>query len=155
MARLKLSVSSTMVVVPSDTIDIPDVSTEAFPRSTTELGPPFALVDTSKDFLSLNIKPGDIVQNHTDKTIATITVVNASTILTLSANVAGIGKSYSIYTSTTRDAVFYVGAAGDVEYIDSGGNLNIMKAAPVGWHPVNVKRILDSNTTATDILAGW
>ena len=155
MARLKLSVSSTMIVVPSDAIDIPNISTRAFDESTATASTLGKLTDTSQNFLTNGTKVGDIVQVDSTLKKAKITVIDSATVCTLSGGAVVTGNVYSIYSEATRDAVFYVGVTGDVEYIDSGGNLNIMKAAPVGWHPVNVKRILDSNTTATDILAGW
>lgn len=49
----------------------------------------------------------------------------------------------------------YVGVTGDVVYYGpaTGSTSLTLKAAAVGYHPINMKRILSTGTTATNILA--
>ncbi len=47
----------------------------------------------------------------------------------------------------------YIGVAGDVAILDSEGNYSLFKAHPVGYMRVNVKRVINTGTTATNILA--
>lgn len=48
----------------------------------------------------------------------------------------------------------YVGVSGDVKVDMAGSGTGITyKAMPVGWHPIKVKKIYATGTTATDIIA--
>jgi hypothetical protein len=50
----------------------------------------------------------------------------------------------------------YVGVAGDVSVTDEFGHTVVFLAVPVGVVlPVRVKRILATNTTATNLIAMW
>lgn len=156
MANLKLNVSRNMVIVPSDTIDIPAIANEAYPASSATSVVVNKLVDSTQSFTTSGIKVGDIVQNHTTETKATVTAIDNDTTLSISENIMkAVGESYSIYTDVTLGCVFYVGLAGDVKYTTSGGDTVVMKAATVGWHPVNVTKVFSTGTTATGLLAGW
>lgn len=57
-------------------------------------------------------------------------------------------------TDLTNDARFlYVGVTGDVVVITSGGDTVTFKAAPVGLIWARVRRVKNTGTTATNILA--
>tara|TARA_B110000858_G_scaffold15112_1_gene15241 strand:- start:846 stop:1319 length:474 start_codon:yes stop_codon:yes gene_type:complete len=157
MANLKLNVSRNMVIVPSDTIDIPAIANQAYPASSvTSASNTGKLVDSTQSFTTNGIKVGDIIQNHTTETKATVTAIDSDTVLGMSSSIfSAAGDSYSIYTDVTLGCVFYVGVAGDVKYTTSGGDTVVMKAATVGWHPVNVTKVFSTGTTAEGLLAGW
>jgi len=156
MANLKLNVSRNMVIVPSDTIDIPAIANEAYPASSATSAVTNKLVDSTQFFKTNGIKIGDIIQNHTTETKATVTAIDNDTTLSISTHIMkAVGDSYSIYTDVTLGCVFYVGVAGDVKYTTSGGDTVVMKAATVGWHPVNVTKVFSTGTTAESLLAGW
>ena len=156
MANLKLNVSRNMVIVPSDTIDIPAIANEAYPASSATATATNKLVDSTQAFTTNGIKVGDIIQNHTTETKATVTAIDNDTTLSISTHIMkAVGDSYSIYTDVTLGCVFYVGVAGDVKYTTSGGDTVVMKAATVGWHPVNVTKVFSTGTTAESLLAGW
>lgn len=145
-----------MVIVPSDTIDIPSIMNEAYPASTGTTSTIGKLTDSTQDFTTNGIEIGMIVQNHTTATKSTITAIDSATVCSLSGgNQVGVGHSYSIYTEATKDCVFYVGVSGNVAYVTAGGDESIMVAAPVGWHPVNISKVLAAGTTASSLLAGW
>tara|TARA_R110002153_G_scaffold238589_1_gene392951 strand:- start:192 stop:662 length:471 start_codon:yes stop_codon:yes gene_type:complete len=156
MANLKLNVFRNMVIVPSDTIDIPAIANEAYPASSATSAVVNKLVDSTQFFTTNGIKVGDIIQNHTTETKATVTAIDNDTTLSISADIMNaVNDSYSIYTDVTLGCVFYVGVAGDIKYTTSGGDTVVMKAATVGWHPVNVTKVFSTGTTAESLLAGW
>lgn len=155
MANLKLDTRRNMVAVTSDTIDIPSIMSEAYPASTATATTANKLVDSSQDFESNGVSVGDIIQNHTDATKATVTAIDSATTLSISADIMANTESYSIYTESSKGCVFYVGVSGTVKYTTIGGDTVTMVAAPVGWHPVEVVRIWATGTAATDLLVGW
>ena len=164
MAYLKLSVSRTMDAVPHDFIDIPNIATECFPSSTVSAaatGPSgtFVIADFTKNFIELGIKPGMIFQNNTTKQKGLIIEVNNNNFKLAAFSpylpLGTAGDSYSLYAEGGYPCVIYVGTPGDLAYISAGGDESIMVAAPVGWHPVNLTRVLTTGTTAGNLLAGW
>lgn len=53
----------------------------------------------------------------------------------------------------------YIGVSGDVAVVHAGDNGNSLagtavtyKAVPVGWFPMQVRRVMNTNTTATNIV---
>jgi hypothetical protein len=154
--NVKFQALRTLKVVPSDTIGIPDIATKNQKDSRAATSTTAnKLVDSSEDFTADGTEVGDIVHNTTDNTIATVTAIDSATTLSLSADIMANTESYDIYKSATDAAALYVGVSGDVTFIDAGGDTNTMVAAPVGWHPIQVKQVKSTGTTATDILAGW
>lgn len=50
----------------------------------------------------------------------------------------------------------WVGVAGNINVTLEGGTTVLLKGATVGrWHWINAKRVLSTNTTATDLVAGY
>lgn len=56
-------------------------------------------------------------------------------------------------------AALYIGGTGDITVVHAGDNGNALagtpvtyKAVPVGWFPVQVRRVMNTNTTATNIV---
>ena len=47
----------------------------------------------------------------------------------------------------------YVGVAGIVALIDASGSVSHLSSGAMQYHPISVRRILASNTTAEDIIA--
>ena len=127
MAYQKLQVSRALVVIPSDTVDIPFPG--ALMISSTTTGPPAGLnlVDSAGDFINRGVRPGDIIYSGT--TIAA-TVVNVVSGTLLTTTVA-------VPTTTSGDTVLYTGV-------------------PAGmFMPVQVKRVKATLTTAATIVAQW
>ena len=154
--NIKFQALRTAKVIPSDTIDIPSPSDKNQVASRTASSTTAnKLVDITQDFTTNGTAVGNIVVNTSDDTIATVTAIDSATTLSLSADIMVQFKAYDIYSRATKAAVLYVGVSGDVEFIDASGETNIMKAAPVGWHPIQVQRVKAGLTTATDMLAGW
>jgi hypothetical protein len=49
----------------------------------------------------------------------------------------------------------YIGGAGDLKVDTIAGSTVTFKAVPVGFFPVQVKKIYSTGTVATDIIALW
>ena len=59
-------------------------------------------------------------------------------------------------TDLSTDArALYIGTAGDVRVITSGGNTVTFRNVPVGVLPVRIRRVYAVGTTATDLVAVW
>ena len=155
MAYQKLQTERANLVVPSDTIDIPDPGL-AITSSTDTAGTSSKLTDTSKNFNTLNVKVGDIIHNTTDDTIATVTAIDSDTVLSISANIMASSDAYTIFSVPDKASgcVLYVGTAGNVSVITRGGDEVLFTAKPAGtFVPVQVTRVKATGTTASTILA--
>ena len=156
MAYQKLQASRLLAVVQSDTINIPDVSHRTA-QGTTTATTADKLVDSGALFSANGlVKVNDIVYNTTDSTVARVTAIDSDTTLSLSANIMANAEAYKIYRDDNNGCVLYVGGLGDVNVITAGGDDVTLKAVPAGsFIPVQVLRVKDTLTTATDIVAMW
>jgi hypothetical protein len=156
MAYVKLQVNRTLDVVPSDTIGIPNPATKSTSGTTTSLGSGSNdLIDSAASFTT-TVSVGDIVHDETNGVIDTVSAIVDDNNLTLTSGTAiANSAAYTIYREATTDAAVYVGVSGNLEIVDAAGQTTILTAVPVGWQPVNVKQIKATNTTATNIVAGW
>lgn len=154
MAYQKLQVGTGVAVIPSDTVDIPNVGGPSV-SGTTDGTTANKLVDSTAAFTS-NLQ-GYIVYNTTDSLAALVTAVDSATQLSLSADIfTGAGKSYVIYADVNPGCVLYVGGAGNVRVLtSSNADLTFVGIAAGTFMPVQVKRVYSTDTTATDIVALW
>ena len=154
MSSQKLQLDRLLKVIPSDTIDIPNIATKNV--SSTSTGTTAnKLVDSGQAFTTDGTKVGAIVYNDTDAAVATVTAIDSDTVLSLSADVVPTGKAYRIFRDKTDQAMLYVGVTGNVKVRTHGDEDVIIPFASNGWHPINIKRIFVTDTTATDLLVGW
>lgn len=155
MAYQKLQAERVNIVVPSDTIDIPDPGL-ALTSSTDTAGTSSKLTDTTQNFNNLNVKVGDIVHNTTDNTVATVTAIDSDTVLSISANIMASSEKYTLFSFPDKASacVLYVGTAGNVAVITAGGDEVTFTGIPAGtFVPVQVTRVKSTGTTASTILA--
>lgn len=168
MAYQKLQVSTALELVPSDYINIPNPSDATISSQTTgtSLG---GLSDSSKDFFALGVEIGDIVYANSSVSfpdvydvVAVVSAIPFSTTLTLDDGSpfggsvsTGAGINYKIYKNSSNGCVLYVGVSGDMKVETAGGSVVTVKAAPNGYHPIQVKKVLETGTTATNIVALW
>ena len=96
MAYPKITVNTGLAqrVIASDSIPIPYPNLPQLTGTTTATTTN-KLVDVGADFS--NVVVGDIVYNDTDLTVATVTEVETSTILVLSADIMTSGETYTIF----------------------------------------------------------
>ena len=153
MAYQKLQVGTGVAVIPSDTVDIPNVGGPSQSGAATGTTAN-KLVDSAGAFTS-NLQ-GYIVYNTTDNTAATVTGVDSATELSLSADIMASGETYVLYADANPGCVLYVGNTGNLRVLTSSGADLTFVGIPAGsFVPVQVKRVFSTNTTATDIIALW
>lgn len=155
MGYQKLQGHRALRVVTSDTINIPNPSTLAVSSTNTSVSAN-NLVDSSNNFVNLQIQVGAIVYNTTDGSCARVTSVAANT-LGLSANIfTATSKDYSIFAENNTPSVLYVGGAGNLRVLTEGGDDVTFNGVLAGSYlPIQVYRVFATNTTATNIVAIW
>ena len=175
MANVRIQPTRALPVIISNDADVPFVSINTTGiDDTAPVGN--QLVDSTKDFIALNVYAGDIVYNTSviPPLAATVTANPTSAApdtLELNASIfTGSGDNYVIYQSSpmaggqNTGAVLYVGGAGDVIVTTAGNDIvtfyNVQGGA---FLPVQILKVWESytfpsgtvTTSATDILALW
>ena len=157
MAYQKLQVGTGIVVVPSDTIDIPAVSGPVVDSTMSQIPPTTStVVDSTQDFTAIQGLVGSPVVIGTS--IARVATVVDATSITLDAAIAGTAQvGYKIYVKDSNPGcVLYSGTGGDIRVLtSSGADLTFVGTAPGAFIPVQVKRVFDTGTDAESILALW
>lgn len=149
----RLQASRAIRVIPHDTVGIPDPSSLVTSGTTTGAATD-KLVNTSGNFINTDVAIGDIVYNTSSSLAALVEDIDSASQLSLSGDIFSSGSlTYAIYRRATSGATIYVGVAGDLELVTSGGDNVIFVAAPAGYHPVHAKQVKASGTAATDIIA--
>jgi len=146
-------------VIPSDSINIPQPGSVVDGSSSTN---GTTLTDASATFIADSISGGDVV--YTNNEIHEILSVDDEITMTLKTAVAAPpGYPYKIYKGNGGDLTagndgysLFVGTGGDlsVSPVGTGQDVVILKnVADNSYVPLQVQRVLSSNTTASDILA--
>ena len=178
MAYPKITVNTGLVlsVTASDTIPIPAPSLPQL-TGTTTASTTDKLVDVGADFS--NVQVGDIVYNTTDNTVATVTVIDSTTILEVSADIFTTPEDYIIFLggpngsariNSSEGCLLYVGTSAtlptnapaytNVKVKTVAGSDVIFTNFPVGnYLPVQITQLFSTGTTATsrtnECLAIW
>lgn len=116
------------------------------------------IIDTNATFITDGVKPGDLAfRPNTTAEASRIISVDSETQITCSISVVSVGNVFSILSQSTEPAVLYVGtaAAGDTLKVRSAGGddatfVNIQQGSFI---PVQVKRVYNTGTTASNIVA--
>jgi len=163
MSYQKLQGYIAVEVLPSDNANIPFPG-DIVKGQVTAVGTD-KLIDTSGvSFTKNGVDTGDIVYNVTLQTAATVLKVSDSTSLILNSNIMlAVGDEYIIYPASQNSGAFdanngcvlYVGVSGDLEVTTIGGSKVSFKNMPVGFVPVQVKKIWSTDTAAKEIIALW
>jgi hypothetical protein len=163
MPTPKLQTSRALEVIPSDTVPIPN----PFPMvsGTATDTQSNSLEDTTKDFLALGVRIGDVVYNTSNGTSAVVIAdpsLSGSDILSLSTMSVTSGDTYVIYQNSplsgepNAGCVLYVGMGGTMTVVTSGGDTVAFADVPTGtFVPVNVVQVLSNGTDAGKIVALW
>jgi hypothetical protein len=160
MSYLKLNVSRALIVVPSDSIGIPNIASKVTSGSATATTAN-KLVDSAKTFISSGVKIGDIIYNTTDNTVAKVTALDSETTLSVSANIFATGEGYSIFGEEEKNGCIFMtgnhGSASMAVRVLTAGNddviLDGLKAGEV--FPIQVKKIFATGTDASKVVALW
>ena len=158
MAYQKLQGMIGMAVIPSDFINIPNVSDQK--RSSVTTGAS-GVTDGAATFTDGSVSIGDIVYDTSNLVVAKVTAIVNDNELSLdngnggAVSIAG-AANYLIFSDTNKAAVLYVGVAGNltVEMAYSGQTLTFV-AASNGYHPIQVNKVLSTGTAADSIVALW
>ena len=153
MAYQKLQAERALKVIPSDTINIPNVAGPSVSGTTTG-DAANKLVDSTASFTSNLL--GYIVYNTTDSTVATVTAVDDANTLSLSADIMDSGEAYTLYADDNNGCVLQTGLAGTIRVLTIGGDDVTFSVVAGAFVPVQVKRVLESSTMfPSDIIALW
>lgn len=162
--RSQIQPSRAIRVVTDDNINIPNPAAQTI-TGTATANAVDKLVDSAQDFSVDRGNPvaiGDIVFNTRDNTIATVTAIDSSDTLSLSANIMANTETYTIYKPNqnlgcllyitgiraTTDKVKVLTSGGDIvelSVLSSPGNAG-------GWGgvlPLQVVRVFTSDTTSS------
>jgi hypothetical protein len=160
MSVFKTTFSRALRVIPSDNAVVPSpylIHTGANSGVQTN-----KLITITGDFVTDNVKTGDVVYNISGATAATVVSVDSQTQLTLNANIFTTGgQTFRIYQQSPQTGsgntgcFLYVGGAGNVTVTTIGGDDVTFNAVPIGTI-LNVQVLaVKSSTTATLINALW
>ena len=153
MAYQKLQAERALKVIPSDTINIPNVAGPSVSGTTTG-DAANKLVDSTASFTSNLL--GYIVYNTSDSTVATVTAVDDANTLSLSADIMDSGEAYTLYADDNNGCVLQTGLAGTIRVLTIGGDDVTFSVVAGAFVPVQVKRVLESSTMfPSDIIALW
>lgn len=166
MPAQKLQPSRALVVIPSNNANIPTPNLLA--SGTTTSAVTTQLIDTAANFIvttstgvQYKVNVGDIIYfAGTAVTIAK--VINATTLLLNTTVSLGSGAVYSIYQEgpqtglNNQGCVLYVGTGGNIKVTTSGNDIVTFVNVQDGtFFPINVIKVFETGTTATNIIALW
>ena len=138
MARSFIQPSRAIIVIPSDTINIPNPAAMSH-SSTNSAATINELEDSSARFATGQaVHIGDIVYNDTTLGIATVVSIDSDTVLTLSANIfppPTVGEAYRIFRKDQNlGCLLYVGRAGHAILTTAGGDTVPLQSLPAGFN---------------------
>jgi hypothetical protein len=150
---------SAIRVIPSDSINIPKPGSVVGGNSSTN---GTTLTDATASFKSNFISGGDVV--YVGSEIHEILSVDSDTVITLkTAVVAAAPYAYKIFKGNGGDLKqgydgysLFVGTTGDIVVLTPGAGqdeVTLVNIANASFIPLQVIRVLNTGTTATDIIA--
>jgi len=158
MAYQKLQAGRALTVIPSDTINIPNVAAVSATGVTTA-GTTNKLTDGDASFLDKRVSIGDIIYAGT--VAATVTAIDSASVLSTSVSIP-TGTAYTIYSQANNPqngCVLYCGGEGTISVVTTGGDTVEFAGLPAGlFIPVQVLRVnatVVTGTIATNIVALW
>ena len=157
MAYQKLQAGRALAIIPSDTVNIPNIS--AIAASGTAAAPSGdELVGVGTTFTK-SVSVGDIIYAGT--IAANVLAVVNDTTLTTSAGITN-GLKYTIYSEANNPSngcVLYCGGEGTISVVTSGGDtVEFTRVSAGQFIPVQVLRVnatVSVGTIASNIVALW
>jgi hypothetical protein len=157
MAYQKLQTSSALSIYSTDNAYIPSLAIAASGLNGSTLVN--ELEDVTANFVAANIKTGDVVYNNTTLQVATVTKVIGNTRILLNSNIfTSTGESYTVYVQNTPNngCVLFVGVGGTLRVITEGGQDVTFNTILGGtFLPVQIIKVFQTGTTATNLIALW
>ena len=98
-----------------------------------------------------------IVVNTTDNTQTTVIGIENDTTLTVANNIFTVtAKAYVIYGGHQEGAVLYIGTAGNLKVTTvAGDEVTFIGINTGAFFPVQVAKVWDTGTSASNIIALW
>ena len=156
MAYQKLNVSRAWEVSPSDDAPIPQIMLVDGTQTVVSISGNTITVDPAIDLVKLGFVRGMIIVNPGGDSAIITSVGGNELTLNIPATPFGATTKFNAYGGNNNGAVLYVGTAGNVRVLTSGGDDVTFTAVQAGsFLPVNVIKVYDTSTTASDILALW
>lgn len=123
----------------------------------------FKLVDNLKNFVNLNVKPGDVVYNTDDGTAAMVTNVDSQTTISLSIDIFTALNKYKIYQQSpmtglgNQGAYIYNGnvTSTTVEGYTIGGDYVSVILDSYKILPIQMEKLTYSDGFPGQLLALW
>jgi hypothetical protein len=156
MAYLKLQTSTALNIVTSDDANIPFPNVVASGTSDTVTAN--QLNDTTGTFVTSNVQTGDVVVNLTTNQSATVVRVIDEDNLVLNANIfLASADDFVIYANNRKEGcVLYIGAGGTLRVITAGGqDVTFYGILGGSFLPVNVLKVFQTGTSASELVALW
>lgn len=157
MAYQRLQVGRALGVIPSDTINIPNVAAVATSGTSNTIFESNKLFDTTGRFITDSVKVGDIVYAGTQA--SKVTEIINDTLLAIDGTTIASGVDYTIYSQVdnpSNGCTLYVGLAGNLTVQTVGGDVVQFTGVPTGsFIPVQVLKVMSTGTDAQNIVALW
>ena len=164
MAYQKLQAGVALAVIPSDNINVPCPSDFISKEVGAITGTNTLTGSAAATFEDGSLKVGDIIYHLGTPEAVRIVAIVSDTVLTVDNGAGGavtnaVSASFNIFKDRNPGCVLYVGVAGNLAVrMSNATNRDFditLRAAQIGYHPIQVKRVKASGTTATDIIALW
>jgi hypothetical protein len=152
----KLQTATGLNIVSSDNASIPAPNVVASGSNGTTVTD--ELEDSTATFETRNVQVGDVVYNNVTLQAATVIKVIDETRLLLNANIfLSTGESYTVFANNNDNAcVLFIGVGGKLRVITAGGQEVIFDSILGGtFLPVQVVKVFQTGTTATNLVALW
>ena len=112
------------------------------------------------NFVDANYSVGDIVINTTDGTSSLINRIGDYRTARIDTAIMAIGEFFTTYQHNNGGpnlgCILYVGVTGDIRVLTASGQDIVYKDVPQGiWMPIQVTKVFETDTVATDIVAQW
>ena len=173
--KITVNTSKALAVIASDSIPIPSPNAQQL-VGVTSAATTSKLVAVGSDFS--NVVIGDIVYNTTDNTVATVTAIDSSTILSISADIFTSPENFIVFQAgpqfeqrieSSSGCVLYVGSSEatmdlaksfvDVKVKTVSGDIVTFSNFPVGdYLPLQILQLYATGTDAAEdknCLAIW
>lgn len=159
MQANKTQYGRALAIIPSETVPIPNIATKVV-RSITDDEDTNMLIDTTVDFLKLNVNQMAIVYNLSANLSTTVVSVDSSSTLILTDAIMSTGDEYVIYNEADiAGCALYIATKSTSNSITvktiGGDTVRFQKLAGGVILPVNVSMVIDIVDIQESVIGLW